>query len=439
MIARLLRTALVLGVLPLALAACGDDDSDPMGPAAGSASVRVAHLSPDAGLVDVRVDGSVVLSAVPYRAVSEYLDLEAGTHQVQVTPHGASTPAVIDATLTLADGTSYTVVARGLLATSGVTATVLEDDRTTVGSDAKVRFVHGSPDAPPVDVTLTDGTVLFGAIAFGEASTIQAVGAGSYDLQVRGAGSSTVVVSFGDVPLSGGTNYTVFAVGQLSDGSLDAIVAVDAPGPGSTVVDLTPATAEVRVGHLSPDAPNVDVWVDGAVVPALVDVPFGAVSAYLTLGAVTHDVKVYVTGTSTAPVIDTPLTLLPGASYTVAATGLVGAGDLSPIVLEDDRTPAAAGNAHVRFVHTSPDAPAVNVQVAGGGPTLFSSTVFREAEAYQTVSASTYDLEVRLASNGALALSVPAVTLASGTNTTIFAIGLAGDASLSALPVVDAP
>jgi hypothetical protein len=190
----------------------------------------------------------------------------------------------------------------------------------------------------------------------------------------------------------------------------------------------------VRVAHLSPDAPAVDIWVDGAVV--LEDVPFRAFSGYLEVEAGTRNIQV-TPANSTTPVIDADVALDPDKYYTVAATGLVGENDLSPIVLTDDRSGNPNGNAHVRFVHTSPDAPNVNIRVANGGPMLFSDVAFREAADYIGVGAAMYDLEVTLAANDQLVLTVPAVTLNSSTNYTIFAAGLAGDGTLVALPVVD--
>jgi len=437
----MLRKSLIpMLMLTLAfLPACSDDDSSPnlVGDTpAGMASVRVSHLSPDAPAVDVWVDGARVLQDVPFRAFSEYLDLDAGEHRIQVTVAGTTTPAVIDATVTLDEGMAYTVAAVGLAGDGSITAKVFEDDRAP-SAGAEVRFVHASPDAPAVDITLTDGTILFGGVPFGEAAGSIPVGAGSYDLQVRAAGTTTVVLSFGDVALAANTNYTVYAIGQLSDGSLDAIVSIDAPGTGASTADLDPAVAEVRVAHLSPNAPNVDIYLDGASVTALTNVPFQAVSDYLSTRARTQNVQVFATGTTSNPVIDADVTLLPGRSYTIAATGLLS--DIMPIVLEDDRTLPAAGQTHVRFVHASPDAPAVDVQVANGGPKLFTDTPFRQFAGYAPVGAGTYDLEVRVTSNDALALSVPGVTLNGATNVTIFAIGLAGDGSLAALPVVDTP
>ncbi|RPJ47365.1 MAG: DUF4397 domain-containing protein [Candidatus Latescibacterota bacterium] len=402
----------------------------------GNAYVRVAHLSPDAPDVDVWVDGAVVLEDVPFEAFSAYLALEPGDHTVQVTPAGQSSPVVIDADVTLTEDVYYTVAATGRLA--GIEGTVLVDDRAQNAGQARVRFVHTSPDAPAVDITLTDGTALFRDVSFRETGGYIAVPAGAYDLQVRVAGTETVALSFGDVPLSGNTTYSVFAVGLLGDGSIAGRVAVDSPGDGNTTIGLEPASASLRVAHLSPDAPSVDIYLDDLLVAGLAGVPFKAVSGYLSASAATHNVKVFVSGTSTNPVIEADLSLLPGFAYTVAATGLVGQGDLSPLVLVDDRDGTVPGSSKIRFVHASPDAPSVNIQVAGG-PTLFTGVEFREAAGYAEVAAGAYDLEVRLASGGALALAVPGVDLMGSSTYTAFAVGLAGDGTLDALLVEDTP
>ena len=48
--------------------------------------------------------------------------------------------------------------------------------------------------------------------------------------------------------------------------------------------------ARVRVLHASPDAPAVDVYLDGSKVSALTNVPFGAISDYLAIPAGSHKV-----------------------------------------------------------------------------------------------------------------------------------------------------
>ena len=430
--------AAVALVLPILGMGCSDDDDDTMmaPPADTDAFLRVAHLSPDGPAVDVWVNGVVVLEDVEFRDFSGYLDVGAGAHRIQVSPANQTMPIVIDAQVSLDEGTYTTVAATGRLADIG--PLVLTDDVARDANAARVRFIHAGPDAPAVDITRTDGTVLFSDVEFNEAGAYVDVPGGSYDLQVRLAGTETVALSFGNVVLTNDHTLSVFAVGLLDDGSLAATAAVDSPGDGRTTLDLEPATSEVRVAHLSPDAPNVDVYVNDTLVAELTNVPFQAVSGYLDLGAATQNVKVFVTGTNTNPVIDADLTLLPGEAYTVAATGLVGASDLVPIVLTDNRQSGAANESRVRFVHLSPDAPNVDITVEGG-PTLFSDVAFREFTDYGTVSAGTYDLEARLSSGGALALAVPDVTLMGGETYTAFAAGLAGDGSLSVVLAQDTP
>ena len=212
---------------PLVLAACGGDDNDSVtSPSAGTAQVRVAHLSPDAPLVDVFVNGTRALSGVAFKDVSNYLAVPSGSVNFKVTPANAATPVVIDATVNLNSGGNYTVAATGFLAS--IQPLVLEDDRGTTGQ-SKVRFVHASPDTPAVDIAVTGGPVLFANASFRQATAYPQLPPGTYDLEARPAGTATAALSVPGVALRSGTNYTVFAVGLLSNKTLAALPVVDAP------------------------------------------------------------------------------------------------------------------------------------------------------------------------------------------------------------------
>jgi hypothetical protein len=218
----------LLASVAVFVAGCDDDDNDtPLMPGLRDAEVRVAHLSPDAPAVDVWVDGTVVLEGVPFPLLSGYLAVPAGPHRIQVTPAGATEPSVIDATLDLDPAASYTVAATGLLTMNDLAPLPLLDDRQPADGMASVRFVHASPDAPAVDVAVSGGPVLFSNVAFREAGEYLMVAPGTYDLEVRVAGTSTVALSVPGVSLSASTNYTIFAIGQLADSSLAALPAID--------------------------------------------------------------------------------------------------------------------------------------------------------------------------------------------------------------------
>lgn len=196
---------------------------------------------------------------------------------------------------------------------------------------------------------------------------------------------------------------------------LNAILSVDNPA-GNT------GGARVRVVHASPDAPAVDVWVNAA--PAFTNVPFEAITPFATLPAGTYNVKVVPAGATTPVVIEADLALGDGTDYTVIATNKLAM--ISAQILTATGGTPTAGNAWVRFFHASPDAPAVDIAVAGGA-VLFSNVAFQQGTAYLPVPAGTYDLEARVAGTQTVALSIPGVALADGEVYTAYATGLLAD------------
>ena len=78
------------------------------------AYIRVIHASPDAGIVDVFVDGNKLLSSFQFGVVTPYVPLPAGGHKVQISLIGTGVnAAVITQTITVSAGTPYTVAALG--------------------------------------------------------------------------------------------------------------------------------------------------------------------------------------------------------------------------------------------------------------------------------------------------------------------------------------
>ena len=98
----------------------------------------------------------------------------------------------------------------------------------STGSGARIRFVHTSADTGAVDVAVTGGPVLFSDVTFREAGGYIEVPGGTYNLEVRPAGSSTVALSIPGVAVSGGATYTIFAIGRSFNGSLAPLPVIDA-------------------------------------------------------------------------------------------------------------------------------------------------------------------------------------------------------------------
>lgn len=193
--------------------------------------------------------------------------------------------------------------------------------------------------------------------------------------------------------------------------------------------------AQVRVAHLSPDAPNVDVYVNGEPVEALQDVAYGTVSPYLPLPPGTQQVTVFAAGDTSTPVIDTPVDLASGAAYTIGAVGLVEDGSLTAQVYEDDLAAPSEGNGKVRAVHAVPDAGPVDIVPAGGEP-LVTGLEFPNASPYAEVPADSYTLNVNAAGTDQTLISADA-DVEAGNIYSAFAVGTAAAESLDVILTVD--
>jgi len=189
----------------------------------------------------------------------------------------------------------------------------------------------------------------------------------------------------------------------------------------------SPEVSNVKVVHASPDAPGVDILIDNS--KAVSNLEFPNNTGYVNLESGTRNVKVNAAGTDVT-VINEDLTLTPNMTYSVFAVDSLSR--ITVLVLADDLTTPASGKAHVRFIHLSPNAPAVDIAVTGG-PVVFSDYVFKEYSAFTPLDAGTYNLEVRLSGTSTVVLPLPGIQLQNGKIYTVFARGFVGGSGNQAL------
>jgi hypothetical protein len=225
--------------------------------AADTAMVRVLHASPDAPAVDVYLDDTIVsaLTNVPFGVISGYLEIPAGAHNVKVYATGTTTGAVINADVTVAAGKMYTIAATSAVAS--IAAQVIEDAPSPSCTTAQVRVIHFSADAPAVDVATTGSApadAVVKNLAYPTASGYLDLPGGSYDLEIRLAGTTTVALPLPGVMIADCNSYSVFAVGSAASPAvggkaLQVVVAVD--GTASAATPNLPATDTVIAGTTS--------------------------------------------------------------------------------------------------------------------------------------------------------------------------------------------
>ena len=155
--------------------------------------------------------------------------------------------------------------------------------------------------------------------------------------------------------------------------------------------------AYLRTAHLSPDTPDVDIYIVSASDPSnqivLNGVGYGSVTDYRPVPQGTYTVSMRPAGAdpSTPPVISTTLNTAEGKAYTVAGVGSFN--DLGLTVLRDDLTLPPSGQSRVRVIQASASQPKLNISV-DGGPSLGADVAFASTTPYETVAAGTWTLRV---------------------------------------------
>lgn len=436
-----LSAVLILVFGLLFFQACEDSNGTDPQPETDKAKVRVIHTSYDAPAVDILLNDAEAIADLAYGESSGYATIDAGTANVKVTAANSPSTVVINADLTFEKDKEYTIFAVGALA--NIEAVVQEDSRNANAAKAKVRVLHGSPDAPAVDVKLGSGlgAAIVAGAAFKDLTGYLEVDEGDYSFAITPANSTTEVEVYAPVGVSNGSIYTVVAHGTLDD--TDAFpfairVFVD-NGNGDAFVDLTAGNSDVLVTHASPDAPGVGLLVDDVLVNTSAPLNFPDNTGYLSVDAGIRNIKVNAFGTSTT-VINADVAFEANKDYTVFAIDVLDS--IEALVIEDNLTAPTAGNAHVRFVHLSPDAPAVDIAVASNGAVVFADYEYKESSAFTPLAAGTYDLDVRLTGTSTSVLPLSGIALEDGKIYTVFANGFvtpptANDPALNASIIIN--
>lgn len=173
-----------------------------------------------------------------------------------------------------------------------------------------VRVFHAAPQAPNVDVYVNDQMV-FSNLAFGDFTRYVYLDEGEYNVSVYLAGQKDrpVINQMVDVPSQ--QIFTVAATGNLDNLGLLVIPDKVSKSPSQNY-------SSVRVIHLSPNAPGVDILVDGDTL--FEDISFGEGTDYVDLNPGTYNVNV-VLNTDKSVLLPLKVTLNPDKIYTIYIIG----------------------------------------------------------------------------------------------------------------------
>ena len=181
--------------------------------------LKVVNAAFQTGAVNQVLDGgAVVVSNLAYAAASGYNIIPPGPHTItfEATATPGATIASVAPTLAAAADTSVFVTGFA----GALTAVVLHDQNfPPQSSNARLRIVNASPDAPALDVSV-NGTrqpsALGFPLAFPGASSYLEQGSGTYALAFSNPATGVVVLTLSGVVFAAGQTSTIYLVGPVA-------------------------------------------------------------------------------------------------------------------------------------------------------------------------------------------------------------------------------
>ena len=179
------------------------------------AQVRFLHTSPDSPNIDVYIDGKRTIKDLPFKNVSAVLPLTAGKHHIDIYPTGNMVDSVLNKKITVESGKSYTLAA--IDSVKKMRLLVFENQPRVPVNEAKLRFIHLSPDTPPFDIAVKDRDVVFPKVSYKQATEYLGLTPMTVNLEAREADSKAVLLAMPRVQFLPNESYTIVFLGMTSN------------------------------------------------------------------------------------------------------------------------------------------------------------------------------------------------------------------------------
>ena len=225
------------------VATAAGGDLIPLPLANQTARVQVIHNSADlaAQLVDVYLNGELLLNDFAFRTATPFVDVPANMEiSIDIAPSTSTSVAesIYNLSATLDADETYVIIANGIVSSTGYEPNEafqlyiypMGREMAMNGSNTDALVFHGATDAPTVDVNANGAGTLVDDISYGGFDGYLELPTNDYTLNVTTADGNTVVASY-SAPLST-LNLDGAAITVLASGFLNPSVNSDGPAFG---------------------------------------------------------------------------------------------------------------------------------------------------------------------------------------------------------------
>lgn len=215
----LLLVFMIITLVAMLLSSCKKEEVN----TTGLSSITIVNASPNLATYNTYLDGTKVIEgALPFGGIIPYSTLTAGDHTLKFTTE-TDLAALLTKTITVSENKAYSffIINRkedmdGLL--------VSDSPESYSTEKAFVRFINLSPDAPALNLSLSNGTQnLISNKSYKEISSFMEVDPGTYSFSAKSDAQNEVKASLDNAVLVAGYYYTIMSIGLVKPNDVEQL------------------------------------------------------------------------------------------------------------------------------------------------------------------------------------------------------------------------
>ncbi|WP_066896709.1 DUF4397 domain-containing protein [Clostridium nigeriense] len=177
--------------------------------------IRFLHAIPTAPAVDIYLSGDVLGKNLKFSDITCYESISPGKYELQLYPAGIYDKPLISKDIDILPNTTSTV---NIITLSEAIDIFVLNDANIKGeiTSCFLRFIHLSPNAPLLSLSLPNDINLFGNVEYLETTGYYPLSPAIYDFKVSFSGSSGLYKYINNSTLKNGKFYTIYIIGLLN-------------------------------------------------------------------------------------------------------------------------------------------------------------------------------------------------------------------------------
>lgn len=181
------------------------------------AYMRVVHTATKSPHVDLYINDKLTVPDLRYREFTDYIKLPTGTYNIKVYPKNTKSTPLVDSNITLNPSTITTYAIYSQARKLSLHPVKESPLTSPTQGKSKIRIANLIENISPVDVYLSDGTLLYRNVSYKDITKYIELAPNTYIIDIKLADTDISMLYAPNMNLRGDNYYTLYLIGLIND------------------------------------------------------------------------------------------------------------------------------------------------------------------------------------------------------------------------------